>query len=145
MLHASRALVALAARSLAAASCEVTLPQFRTLVVLSTRGAQSGAALAEELDLAASSVTRMCDRLEAKGLVRREPGPDRRTQAIAITDAGKRIVAAVTDDRAARLARLVAAVPADQHRVLAEALDALAAAAGELPAVEPDWAVGWDR
>lgn len=144
MLHASRALVAVAARSLAGAPGEVTLPQFRTLVVLATRGAQSGAALAEELDTAASSVTRMCDRLEAKGLIERAPGPDRRTLDITITDEGRAIVDAVTDDRRRRLAGLVAAVPPAQRDLLAEALEAMARAGGELPD-EPTWAVGWER
>ncbi len=84
----------------------------------------------------------MCDRLEGKGLVRREPGPDRRTHAIAVTDAGRAIVDAVTDDRRRRLRSLVTAVPAEHRAVLAEALEAMAAAAGELPH-EPSWAVGW--
>jgi len=38
VLAASRALVAVAARSLAAAGDEVTLPQYRALVVLAARG-----------------------------------------------------------------------------------------------------------
>ena len=40
VLAASRALVAVAARSLAAAGDEVTLPQYRALVVLAARGPQ---------------------------------------------------------------------------------------------------------
>jgi hypothetical protein len=43
VLAASRALVAVAARSLAAAGDEVTLPQYRALVVLSARGPQGTA------------------------------------------------------------------------------------------------------
>ncbi|HRW37168.1 MAG: MarR family transcriptional regulator [Acidimicrobiales bacterium] len=145
MLHASRALVASAARSLGAVSDEVTLPQYRMLVVLATRGAQSGTQLAEELETAPSSVTRMCDRLEAKGLIARDQGPDRRTLEIAITTEGDELVGSVADDRRRRLAALVAAVPADQRDVLADALDAVARAGGELPGPAPDWAVGWDR
>ena len=40
VLAASRALVAVAARSLAAAGDDVTLPQYRALVVLAARGPQ---------------------------------------------------------------------------------------------------------
>ena len=47
VLSASRVLVAIAARSLADAGEEVTLPQYRSLVVLASRGPQSMAALAE--------------------------------------------------------------------------------------------------
>ena len=49
VLTASRVLVAVAARSLAEVADEVTLTQYRSLVVLASRGPQSGAALAEEL------------------------------------------------------------------------------------------------
>jgi hypothetical protein len=45
-LAASRALVAVAARSLAAAGDEVTLPQYRALVVLAAQGPQGTAELA---------------------------------------------------------------------------------------------------
>ena len=44
---------------------EVTLTQFRTLVVLSTRGPQTVTALAESLDVHTSTMTRMCTRLVA--------------------------------------------------------------------------------
>ena len=47
MLTASRLLVAVAARSLADAGEEVTLTQYRSLVVLASRGPQRVAALAE--------------------------------------------------------------------------------------------------
>lgn len=46
VLAASRALVAVAARSLAAAGDEVTLPQYRALVVLAAAGPQGMAELA---------------------------------------------------------------------------------------------------
>ena len=45
VLAASRALVAVAARSLAAAGDEVTLPQYRALVVLAAQGPQGTAEL----------------------------------------------------------------------------------------------------
>ena len=49
VLLASRVLVAVAAESLAEVADRVTLPQYRTLVVLATRGPMSLGALAEEL------------------------------------------------------------------------------------------------
>ena len=70
VLAASRALVAVAARSLAAAGHEVTLPQYRALVVPAARGPQGTAELAAELAVNPSMATRMCDRLVRKGLIR---------------------------------------------------------------------------
>jgi len=63
VLAASRALVAVAARSLAAAGDEVTLPQYRALVVLAASGPQGTADLAAALAVNPSTATRMCDRL----------------------------------------------------------------------------------
>ena len=51
---------------------EVTLPQYRALVVLASRGPQRIVDLAGFLDVTASTATRMCDRLVRKGLVRRQ-------------------------------------------------------------------------
>src|SRR5580658_2470565 len=60
VLAASRALVAVAAKSLGAAEEEVTLPQYRALVVLATRGPQRMTELADALEVNQSTVTRMC-------------------------------------------------------------------------------------
>ena len=74
VLNASRVLVAIAARSLADVGEEVTLTQYRSLVVLASRGPQGVAALAEAVSVAPPTASRMCDRLVKKGLVTR---PDR--------------------------------------------------------------------
>jgi DNA-binding MarR family transcriptional regulator len=142
VLAASRALVAVAARSLAAAGDEVTLPQYRALVVLAARGPQGTAELAAALAVNPSTVTRMCDRLVRRGLVRRHrQAGDRRTVRIALTAAGRDLVAEVTRRRRAELARLLGALPPDQHEPVIAAFRAFAAAAGELP--EPGAALGW--
>ena len=52
VLSASRVLVAVAARSLADVAEEVTLTQYRTLVVLASRGPQNLAGLAEAVGVA---------------------------------------------------------------------------------------------
>jgi DNA-binding MarR family transcriptional regulator len=142
VLAASRALVAVAARSLAAAGDEVTLPQYRALVVLAARGPQGTAELAAALAVTPSTVTRLCDRLVRKGLVRRNrQAGDRRAVRIALTGAGRDLVAEVTRRRRAELARLLGVLPPDQHEPVIAALRAFAAAAGELP--QPGAALGW--
>ena len=82
VLDASRVLVAVAARSLAAAPSDVTLPQYRVLVILATRGPQRPSDLAAEVGVAASSITRMCDRLVRKKLVRRRLRPSNRREYV---------------------------------------------------------------
>jgi DNA-binding MarR family transcriptional regulator len=142
VLAASRALVAVAARSLAAAAEEVTLPQYRALVVLAADGPKGTAELAAALVVDPSTVTRVCDRLVRKGMVRRHRQPgDRRAVRIALTAAGRDLVAEVTRRRRAELTRLLRALPPDQHQPVIAAFRAFAAAAGETP--EPGTAFGW--
>jgi DNA-binding MarR family transcriptional regulator len=142
MVNASRALVAIAARSLAVAPSDVTLPQYRVLVVLATRGPQRPSDLAAELNVAGSSITRMSDRLVRKRLVlRRAHRDDRRELHIEITDAGRAIVDTVTAVRRRDIGRLVARVPQRQRGQLLRMLQALADAADDdPPTVSP---LGW--
>jgi DNA-binding MarR family transcriptional regulator len=142
VLAASRALVAVAARSLAAAGDEVTLPQYRALVVLAARGPQGTAELAAALAVNPSTATRMCDRLIRKRLVRRHRAAgNRRSVRITLTEQGRDLVAEVTRRRRAELARLLGTLPPDQHEPVIAAFRAFAAAAGELP--QPGAALGW--
>jgi DNA-binding MarR family transcriptional regulator len=142
VLAASRALVAVAARSLAATGDEVTLPQYRALVVLAARGPQGTAELAAALAVNPSTATRMCDRLVRKGPVRRHRQPgDRRSVRIALTAPGRDLVAEVSRRRRAELARLLSVLPAGQDEPVIAAFRAFATAAGELP--EPGDALGW--
>ena len=142
VLAASRALVAVAARSLAVAGDEVTLPQYRALVVLAASGPQGTAELAAALAVNPSTATRMCDRLVRKGLVRRQrQSGDRRAVRITLTAAGRDMVTEVSQRRRAELARLLGALPAEEHEPVIAAFRAFAAAAGELP--EPGAALGW--
>ncbi|HEY1486250.1 MAG TPA: MarR family transcriptional regulator, partial [Micromonosporaceae bacterium] len=95
---ASRALVALSARSIADAD-GVTMPQCRMLVVLS-EAPSNLTALAGNLDVAPSTAMRMIDRLVAGGLVVREPAPEsRRETRLSVTADGRRTVRAVTQRR----------------------------------------------
>lgn len=143
VLSASRVLVAVAARSLGDAAEEVTLTQYRTLVVLASRGPQRLASLADAVGVTPSTATRMCDRLVRKGLVRRrQERDDRRQVRLSLAESGRRLVDQVTVRRRQEIARLLAAVPSDRHPDLVDSLRRLADAAGEVP--EQDWTAGWD-
>jgi DNA-binding MarR family transcriptional regulator len=143
VLSASRVLVAVAARSLADVAEEVTLTQYRTLVVLASRGPQNLAGLAEAVGGAPATATRMCDRLVRKGLIRRRTErDDRRQLRVALTAEGRSLVDAVTGRRRHEIGRIMNEIPAEQQAVLVQALGRLASAAGEVP--EQDWTTGWD-
>ncbi|HEX6514424.1 MAG TPA: MarR family transcriptional regulator [Nocardioidaceae bacterium] len=142
VIAASRALVAIAARSLGAAGEEVTLPQYRALVVLASRGPQRVIDLAGFLDVNASTATRMCDRLVRKGLIVRERQEgDRRAVQVSISAEGQRLVGVVTRRRRRDIQTIVRRVPASERERLVSALRTFADAAGEVP--EQDWSLGW--
>lgn len=143
VLTASRVLVSLAARSLADLDEEVTLTQYRTLVVLCSRGPQGMAALAEALSVTPPTASRLCERLVRKGLVRRRTDRnDRRQVRIAPTVSGRRLVDVVTERRRDEIAVLLDAIPDEARRSVVSGLQMLAQAAGEVP--EQDWSTGWD-
>lgn len=141
-MAASRAFVGLTARSLAGVDGDVTLPQFRALVVLAVRGAQRSVDIADELRVNPSTGTRMCDRLVRKGLIKRvRSTSDRRVVRLRLTAHGHDIVEQVVSRRRAELEQLVAATADLWQPAVLEALNAFAAAAGEVP--EQDWWLGW--
>jgi DNA-binding MarR family transcriptional regulator len=143
-IGASRALVAVAARSLSDLGEDITLPQYRTLVVLRTRGPQRAADVAAHLSVTPSTASRMIERLVRKHLVRRaRTKDDRRAVRVYLTEAGRQIVAEVTDRRRAEIERILGQMPTQGRKALTAALRAFASAAGEAP--EPDWALGWDE
>jgi len=143
VLRASRVLVAVAARSLAEVAEEVTLPQYRALVVLVSRGPQRVSSLAEALAVAPPTATRMCDRLVRKGLVRRRASKeDRREVWLSVTAAGRQLVDEVTERRRGEIAALLAEISASEQTAMVELFSRLAEVAGEVP--DQDWAVGWE-
>ncbi|MFA1547162.1 MarR family winged helix-turn-helix transcriptional regulator [Actinomadura chokoriensis] len=143
MLTASRLLVAISARSLAAVGGAVTPPQFRLLVVLSAQGPSKLVTLAGRLEVNPSTAMRMVDRLAAAGLVRREASPESgREIRIQVTAAGRGIVDDVTARRRADIARVVSRMPAGQRHALVDSLRAFAEAGGE-PPVTAVAELGW--
>jgi DNA-binding MarR family transcriptional regulator len=143
VLTASRVLVGVAARSLAEHETEVSIQQYRALVVLASRGSQRPIDLAEALGVDPSTATRLCDRLSDKRLIsRRRQTDDRREVRLDLTKRGRSLVAAVTERRREEIDRILVAVPALERAGLVHAFGAFAAAAGEVP--EDKWPRSWD-
>jgi DNA-binding MarR family transcriptional regulator len=141
-LSASRALVGVAVRSLAAGDADITLPQHRALFLLAARGPQRMRDLADLLGVNSSTATRHCDRLQRRGLVRRErSADDGRAVCVSATAAGLTVVDQVTRARRRQISAILEAMPARSRTPLLAALRGFAAAAGEVP--EQSWSQGW--
>ncbi|WP_344479051.1 MarR family transcriptional regulator [Nonomuraea monospora] len=143
VLTGSRLLVAIAARSLAAAQERVTLAQFRMLVVLAAHGETKLVTMAELLAVNSSTAMRMADRLVAAGLVTREVNPlNRRETLMRLTEEGRRLVDDVTARRREEIAKVVSRLTPVECQALITAMTAFNEAGGEPPA-DPRHPLGW--
>ncbi|MBW0011900.1 MarR family transcriptional regulator [Mycobacterium sp.] len=138
LLTASRLLVAISARSIAQVDETITIPQFRTLVILANRGPINLATLAGLLGVQPSATGRMVDRLVAAGLIDRLPHPTSRRELLAaLTRRGREVVRKVTAHRRAEIAGIVEKMPPPERHGLVRALTAFTATGGE-PDVQLD-------
>jgi DNA-binding MarR family transcriptional regulator len=137
----TQALVGITTQSLDALDGAVTVSQFRLLRTLDALGRVPSSTLATALQTAASSVTRLVDKLEAAGFVAR--GSDANSRSIVtveVTEAGHAVVTHVLGRRHALLQAVLDAMdPAERdHAATAAARfaqlagDAVAAGAGAL-------------
>lgn len=148
VLTASRLLVAVSARSLAAVEGRVTLPQFRLLVMLSEQGSAKLVVLAARLGVNPSTAMRMMDRLIAAGLADRRTNPEnRRENVLSLTAQGRELVAEVTAIRQREITDIVTRMAPEHRSALVVALDAFSEAGGEAPAAAPEgrdpYPLGW--
>jgi DNA-binding MarR family transcriptional regulator len=121
---ATRDLVGLALRSIE--QLEVSLSQFRLLLVLHEHGPSSSTHCAEALGVVGSSVTRLADRLHRSGhLVRGTDPGNRSVVSLELTDAGRRLVQRVAARRRRELRRVLDRLDPKQRATCAAALQAL--------------------
>ncbi|MEV0208049.1 MarR family transcriptional regulator [Streptomyces sp. NPDC050788] len=133
VMAASRLIVALSARALAAVDVPLTLPQLRSLVALHSCGPIKLAAMAATLGVSPSTALRMAERLEALTLIDRRVNPgNRREVVLRLTPAGEELVETVLTHRRSEIRALVGRLPARQRTALVPALKALTAAADTL-------------
>jgi DNA-binding MarR family transcriptional regulator len=134
VVTASRLLVAISARSIASADESITLPQFRLLMVLHTRGPLKLVALADHLAVNPSTASRMVQRLVTADLVTRWAHPtSRREHALGLTASGSALVRQVTERRRTEITRILRRMPAETRNGLVDALTEFARAGGEPP------------
>lgn len=116
LLAASRGLLGVVARSLAPALEDVTVPQFRLIVLVTALGPTRSGDLAERLAVGPSTLTRNVDRLVADGWVERLPSTEsRREVLVGPTDQGRALVTDVMERRRTEIVGLLASLP-DEDR-----------------------------
>lgn len=143
VLAAARVLVGVAAQSIGAAEESVGVSQFRTLVIIASRGPIHSAALAEAMGVHPSNATRTCDRLVDSGLLDRRSNPaDRRHLQLTLTRKGQRMVDGVMKRRRTAVQKILGQMPAADQRRLTDAFNQFAEAGGE-PLERDLWSVGW--
>lgn len=106
----------------------LSVPQWRLLRYITTEGPCNQSILADLLDVEPISVSRMIDRMEQSGWLKREPHPDdRRARIIVPTDKARAIApqARATAERV--YAEALVDLPESQRRALQNALLAIAA------------------
>jgi DNA-binding MarR family transcriptional regulator len=149
LLDVSRALVAVAARSMADVADVLTLPEFRALVVLRRLGPLPVTVLAEHVGVHQSTATRLAVRLRRRDLVTTDKSQqDRRLTVVRLTAAGAGMVDEVFARRREQIAAVVARLPAGEvlkaHGALRAFADELQTPGGAASVTEGDtgtWAL----
>lgn len=114
----------------------LTLPQLAVLRSLRDGRPRLAGELAATVGLSPASATRLFDRLEERGLIRRHRGrDDRRCVEIRLTARGRRLVGAARALRDSPLRHAVEAMTASERRSLATALRRLAEKARQFDAL----------
>lgn len=142
VLTATRLLMAVSESSIASVDESITIPQFRVLVVLQSRGPRTLAGLADALDVGLPAVAHTVDRMAASGLVTRARDVESPPEVVLrLTDRGNGVCTEVTEQRRARIAEIVSRIPEDQIARLGDVAEAFNEAGGEPPATEvhADW------
>jgi DNA-binding MarR family transcriptional regulator len=84
--------------------------QLRVLLIVERHGDINLSGLAAELGALPSSASRLCDRLEAAGLLVRDPGRDRRAISLRLSPDGRLLLERLREQRRQTLARVLAAM-----------------------------------
>ena len=104
--------------------------QLRVLTIIANNRDTNMSRLAEALDVVPSSASRLCDRLEATGLLRRAPDPqDRREVRLLPTPAARRLLDDLRERRRSALAAVLEKMSPGSRQDLVRALDAFDMAA----------------
>jgi DNA-binding MarR family transcriptional regulator len=106
--------------------------QMRALLVIGGAGGLNLSKLADALGASASAASRLCDRMQAAGLLTRDraSAASRREIVLVPTESGRRLAEWVRGRRRAALGEVLAEMSADGREALARGLVELAGAGG---------------
>jgi DNA-binding MarR family transcriptional regulator len=128
---AAEALVRIWTGPQSAPGVPVPATQLRVLFVVEQSGAINLSRLANELGALLSSASRLCDRLEAAGLIVRESGQQsRREIAIRLSPDGEALLERVRHERQEQITKVLAQMPAGARQALLTGLTEFQNAAG---------------
>ncbi|HEV7936233.1 MAG TPA: MarR family transcriptional regulator [Actinomadura sp.] len=88
----------------------VPATQMRVLFIVERRGMVNVGGLATELEASPPSASRLCDRLQAAGLLVRDPGPSRREISVRLSRDGQALLDDIRAVRREQLARTLTAM-----------------------------------
>lgn len=118
---------------------DLTMSQFKLIMLLFERGALHGGALAREMEVSLSTITGLVDRLVAHGLVRREEDPnDRRLVLHRLTNNGEVWVERLMQGSIERSIQLYGRMAPADRAALIQGMEALLAAARPQLTPQPD-------
>ena len=104
--------------------------QLRVLTIIASNRHTNMSRLADALDVVPSSASRLCDRLEATGLLRRVPDPrDRREVRLVLTTSARRLLDDLRERRQEALTMVLDRMAPAARQGLVDALQAFATAA----------------
>jgi DNA-binding MarR family transcriptional regulator len=127
---AAAAFVAVWGRSRRSLNNRVSPIQMQALLVVEKYETVNLNRLSNALDALPSSTSRLCDRLEAAGLLHRQiAAQDRRELTLSLTRQGRDLLTEYRQSRQADLARVLAELPSADRKALLRGLEAFAAAA----------------
>ncbi|MFD3580468.1 MarR family winged helix-turn-helix transcriptional regulator [Streptomyces sp. NPDC058644] len=128
--EAAEALVAVWSHAAQAVSPYLSAPQLQALLIARRRPSINLRGLAEAVGAAPSAVSRLCDRLEAAGFLRREAAPtSRREIGLVLTPRGHEMIDTLFARRAELFDHVMTHMPADSRQELLRGLRAFSAAA----------------
>lgn len=131
--EAAQALVSLVDPARFTDLTQVSPTQLRALTLLHANPAMNVNGLAQTLEVNPSSASRLCDRLEAMGFLRRQADPrDRREVKLRTTPAAADLLTQWSRHRREALLSVLAKMPATARQDLVRSLRAFAVAADEL-------------
>jgi DNA-binding MarR family transcriptional regulator len=105
---------------------DLSVPQFRALVFLHRNPRASLSNVADHIGLSLPSISKLIDRLVARGMVARSSAPaDRRRLCLELTPLGESTLQTASSATQARLAEILAALSPGERVVIARAMHSL--------------------